>query len=119
MDVRPVGNSTQAAPVFTPATPPPQTGQGAAPVETANAVRQSGAVPSLDQLQGAVKEINKALETLAPGLEFSIDSELKEPIIKVVDQKTKEVLRQIPSEETIAISKALDKLQGILIKQEA
>ena len=37
-------------------------------------------------------------------------------IIKVVDTATDTVIRQIPSEEAIAIAKSIDKMQGLLIK---
>ena len=40
-------------------------------------------------------------------------------MIKIVDASTDEVIKQIPSEEILAISKALGKLQGLLVKQEA
>jgi flagellar protein FlaG len=94
----------------------------AAPVETAKAVTKPAEVPSQEQLHKALEEINKTIEKLSPGLEFSVDPELKDlnkTVVKVVDQSTKEVLRQIPSEETLSIAKALDKLQGLLIKEQA
>ncbi|HEX7649139.1 MAG TPA: flagellar protein FlaG [Noviherbaspirillum sp.] len=94
----------------------------AAPVETAKAVTKPAAVPSQEQLHKALEEINKTIEKLSPGLEFSVDPELKDlnkTVVKVVDQSTKEVLRQIPTEETLSIAKALDKLQGLLIKEQA
>ena len=40
-------------------------------------------------------------------------------MVKVVDQSTKEVIRQIPSEEMLAIAKALDSLKGLLVRQTA
>ncbi|HEX7633662.1 MAG TPA: flagellar protein FlaG, partial [Noviherbaspirillum sp.] len=41
------------------------------------------------------------------------------PVVKVVDQQTKTVIRQIPTEETLEIAKALDRVQGLLIRQKA
>jgi len=40
-------------------------------------------------------------------------------IVKVVDTASKQVLRQIPNEEVLAMSKTLDKLQGLMIRQTA
>jgi flagellar protein FlaG len=37
----------------------------------------------------------------------------------VVDSSTDEVIRQIPSDEVIAISRSIDRLQGILLKHKA
>jgi flagellar protein FlaG len=88
-------------------------------VQTANAVQQTGATPSLDQVKQAVQDINKSLQSLSQGLEFSVDTDSKEVIIKVVDQQTKEVLRQMPSKEALEIAKALDQVLGKLIKTKA
>ena len=40
-------------------------------------------------------------------------------IVKVVDRETREVLRQMPTQEALEIAKALDRTQGLLIKLEA
>jgi len=40
-------------------------------------------------------------------------------VVKVVDLETKEVIRQIPSPEVLEIAKAVDQLQGLLIRQKA
>ena len=40
-------------------------------------------------------------------------------VVKVIDKDSNKVIRQIPSEEVLQISKALDKLQGLLVKQQA
>ena len=71
------------------------------------------------QLKQAVKEINQALQSHKQDVRFSIDADSKRVIVKVVDEKTNQVLRQMPSQEALEISKSLDKLQGLLIKQQA
>ena len=88
-------------------------------VETAAAVRQAAPIPSLEQVTQAVANINKSLQTLSQDLEFSVDQESNRTIVKVVDQRTKEVIRQIPSPEALEIAKALDTVKGLLIKQTA
>jgi len=40
-------------------------------------------------------------------------------VVKMVDTETEEVLRQFPSEEMLAISKSIDRMQGLLINREA
>ena len=40
-------------------------------------------------------------------------------VVKIVDSKTKEVIRQIPGEEVLAIRRALDKMKGLLFSMEA
>jgi flagellar protein FlaG len=40
-------------------------------------------------------------------------------VVKVIDQQTKEVIRQVPTQEVLEISKAIDRAQGLLIRQQA
>lgn len=71
------------------------------------------------ELQDAVATSNNFLKTVTNAVEFSIDEDSGNTVVKVVDTSTKEVIRQFPSEEMLAIAKALDKIQGLLIKQKA
>jgi flagellar protein FlaG len=88
-------------------------------LNTANAVKRPDDTPSLSQVNEAVQNINKTLRTLNQDLEFSVDSDSKRTVIRVVDQKTKEVIQQIPSKEALEIAKALDTVKGLLVKQQA
>ncbi|KQQ33415.1 flagellar biosynthesis protein FlaG [Duganella sp. Leaf126] len=87
-------------------------------VDTANAVKGS---PSLDEVNRAVSELNQSPQAKSQGLEFSIDSDSKRTVVKVIDQSTKEVLRQIPTPEALEIAKAMEKTstKGVLIQQIA
>lgn len=94
----------------------------AVPVEAAStetAAAASVQQPDAAQIAQAVEEVRAAITPVAQNLRFSIDKDINRTIVKVVDASTDEVIRQIPSEEIIAIAKAMDKLQGLLIKQEA
>lgn len=91
-------------------------------VETAAAVQNAAAVPTLDQVSKAVSQLNQSPQARAQGLEFSIDKDSKRTVVKVIDQATKEVLRQIPSPEALEIAKSLGNAghnSGLLIKQTA
>lgn len=67
----------------------------------------------------AVEKINKFVQTLTNDIQFSVDKDTDLLLVKVVDRETKEVIRQIPSEEIVEIAKALDNFRGLLIKQQA
>lgn len=76
--------------------------------------------PSAAQLQNVVDGINKALKQSNKNLEFSVDADTKKSIVKVVDTETGDLIRQFPSEEALAISRAIDQMQqGLLLKQKA
>jgi len=70
-------------------------------------------------LNQAVKQIQDMIKQTANSLQFSIDEDIGVTVVKVIDTESKKVIRQIPSEEVIDIAKALDKLQGLLVKQQA
>jgi flagellar protein FlaG len=91
----------------------------AAATETAQAVTAKAAVPSQKELEAAVEQLNKSVQSKSQSLEFSIDNDSKRTIVKVIDQHTKEVLRQIPTPEALQIAKSLDTGKGMLISQEA
>lgn len=70
-------------------------------------------------LTGAVKKLNDYVAPALQTIQFSIDQESERIVVKVVDTATQKVLRQIPNEEVMAITKTLDKLQGLVIRQTA
>lgn len=75
--------------------------------------------PSRKELDAAVKKINESMPPSARSLEFSVDDESKQTVVKVIDLSTKEVVRQIPTAEALEIAKSLDKAMGRLISQKA
>lgn len=86
--------------------------QVAADTKPSEAVKLSAA-----QTQQSLQEINKVMDALSISVQFQLDPELNQSVIKVVDQQTGKVIRQFPSEETLRISKALDNLKGLLFAQ--
>ena len=116
MEIRSIGNSSAAQrPVAdkTGATP------GSLPRATAPVAEPAAPAPGNAQLAQAVGHLNQTMKTRDSGLEFSIDEESHRTVVKVVDQQTKELIRQMPSAEVLEIAKALDRVQGLLINQKA
>ena len=76
--------------------------------------------PSPEQLKSAVETINQVMKQSNNSLEFSVDSDTKRTIVKMVDTATGELIRQFPSDQTLAISREIDRFQqGLLLKQKA
>lgn len=71
------------------------------------------------EVKQAVDKLNQAVQGFSDTLQFSVEEETKLPIVKLIDIKTKEVIRQFPTEEAISIAKAIDRFQGLLIKDRA
>jgi len=76
--------------------------------------------PSDAQLKEALDSINKSLKQSNINLQFNIDAESKRSVVKLVDGETGDVIRQFPSEDALAISRSIDRIQqGMLLKQKA
>lgn len=71
------------------------------------------------EVKQRVEELNAAMKQHASSILFSIDEDSGRTIVKVVDTDTDTVLRQYPSKELLAISKQIDKFQGMFIKTQA
>nr|WP_314630449.1 flagellar protein FlaG [uncultured Noviherbaspirillum sp.] len=92
----------------------------AAPQETA--IGKTGTTPGEAdpaELKQRVDELNAAMKVHASSIQFSIDDDSGRTIVKVVDTDTDTVLRQYPSKELLAISKQIDKFQGMFVKTQA
>lgn len=62
--------------------------------------------PALSQaeLQNVVNELNDQIQTVQRDLSFTMDEGSGKTVIKVMDSDSGEVIRQIPSEEVLAIA---------------
>ena len=71
------------------------------------------------RLEKSVSQLNEIVQSVQRDLEFSIDETSGDTVvIKVLDTKTDEVIRQIPSEEVLAIARNIESLKGILFSAE-
>lgn len=105
--------ASDSAPVAVPVAATP-----AAPIESP--VAKTEQQPSSAQLQNVVDSINKTLTQANKNIQFSVDSDTKKTVIKLMDTETGDVIRQYPSKEALAISQSIDQIQqGLLLKQKA
>jgi flagellar protein FlaG len=117
------GTTTQQAPLrqapAKSAAPDFQTTENAKKAD-ARLLEQARKAPTQNELQKAVDQANTAIKSKGSNeLRFSIDKDSGVSIVKIVDQKTGETLRQIPSQEMLEIAKSIDQMKGLLIKQTA
>lgn len=66
-----------------------------------------------------VRSISLSLETIASGLQFQVDEDSGEVIVKMIDKQSGEVLKQIPTEDALKIAKSLSNLTGLILKESA
>lgn len=86
--------------------------------EAANRIEQDKPVDK-DAVKEAVHKANQTVAGLRSDLKFTVDDATGSNVVKFIDVKTKEVIRQIPAQEMLVIAKHLDDLQGLLIKERA
>jgi flagellar protein FlaG len=84
------------------------------------AATTKAAAPSAAEVKQAVDKVNQFMQSSNRSLAFSYDQQAQRIVVKITDSQTGELIRQIPSEEVLAISKAIgDIQQGMLLRQSA
>ncbi len=70
------------------------------------------------QLEDSVSQLNELAQSVQRDLHFSIDEFSGDTVIQVLDSKTEEVIRQIPSEEVLALARNIESMKGVLFSAE-
>ena len=73
----------------------------------------------LKRVESAVSQISDFVQNFQRDLQFSIDKDSDRLVVKVVDSETQEVIRQIPSEETLRIAENLDSAGSLIFREQA
>ncbi len=116
MDISPLSTTPVTAPnsqsVVAPGfvTATPSVPDSAPPAATAGKTTDTPQPVSLDHLAQAVKQINDAFTQMGQNLYVSFEQDKATGfiVVKIVDQTTKEIVRQIPSKAMIALAQSLD-----------
>lgn len=91
----------------------------AMPSSQGSATEESGSA-GLDE---ALRDLNGYVQNVQRNLQFNIDDDSGQTIIRVVDSETDEVIRQIPSEEVVALARHLKSMsegeQGLFLQEKA
>lgn len=67
----------------------------------------------------AASSLNDLVKTFQRNLKFTVDDESGTSVISVHDAQTNELIRQIPSQDTLELIHNMDKVVGLLFKAEA
>lgn len=81
--------------------------------------RNQEEAPSRQSVEESVDRLAKFVRQNQSDINFSIDESSGIRVVKIIDRSSNEVIRQMPSEEAVALAQALDKLQGLLIRDKA
>ena len=108
-----------------PAAGKPSAGDGRgqdAPVRGTNLPVEAAARPELvelPELERLAENISKFVKSMNRDLTFSVHEASGHTVVKVLDGETKEVIKQIPSEEFLRMSEALADGSFLLLDTEA
>jgi flagellar protein FlaG len=87
--------------------------------EAAEARAQKAATDA--QVRAAAEQANQALRQRNSELTFEFDDDVGRVVVRLIDTRTREVLRQFPTEEMLQIARALkqDTPAGALLRVDA
>lgn len=103
---------------------PPSAVSEASRAAVSKAVGEAREASRVD-LDAVVEQLNAYTQNLQRSLQFSVDDSTGRSIIRIMDRETQELIRQIPSDEILAISRHIEQLiasddtRGLLISDLA
>lgn len=88
---------------------------------TVPAAAQQAAAAQAQRAAEAIAAANRRLEQKGSELTIEFEDALGRMIFRLVDRETREVVRQIPSEEVLAVARALADVDapGVLVRADA
>ncbi|NEW08839.1 flagellar protein FlaG [Paenibacillus sp. SYP-B3998] len=70
------------------------------------------------ELERSIEGLNKFMQVSNTHLSFVLHDELKEYYVQVIDDQTKEVIREVPSKKMLDVVAAMKNMIGILIDEK-
>lgn len=71
------------------------------------------------KLTQVATELSDMMSMMRKGLAFKVDETSGQAVVTVLDKDTGDVIRQMPSEEALALAEKLSEVTGLLMKTEA
>lgn len=73
---------------------------------------------SKEKLEEIVKGMNEFLQPSHTSLKFNVHEDLKEYYVQLIDDRTKEVVREIPPKKLLDMYAAMMKFVGLIVDQK-
>ncbi|VEF25314.1 flagellar protein FlaG [Shewanella baltica] len=71
------------------------------------------------KLNQVATDLSDMMSMMRKGLAFKVDETSGQAVVTVLDRDTGDVIRQMPSEEALALAEKLSEVTGLLMKTEA
>ncbi|PMP62385.1 MAG: flagellar biosynthesis protein FlaG [Hydrogenobaculum sp.] len=70
------------------------------------------------QIQKAIEQLTQSLSYLNTHLNITLDKKADSLVIKIIDNKTNQVIKEIPPEYMLRIAEAINNLVGIIVNKK-
>ena len=80
----------------------------------AEAIELTDKTISPERLADLVEKIRQAMPSTENSLQFRIDEVLDRPVVSVIDEKSGQVIRQLPSDEVVRAARNIEYMRGVL-----
>ncbi len=74
--------------------------------------------PGSEQIEEAVTRLQNTFQDVEPRIELSVDKELSQVIVRVFDEESGDLIRQIPSEEILKLDRFFADPSGLFVEEE-
>jgi flagellar protein FlaG len=71
------------------------------------------------KLTQVATDLSDMMSVMRKGLAFKVDENSGKAVVTVLDKDTGDIIRQMPSEEALALAEKLSEVTGLLMKTEA
>ena len=111
----PVESTSATSEAATPVAVKPIIGHGEGQIQA-----DGGKQPSDDEVKAAIEQANKRAKTVFghANAEFSYHEATKRISVKIVDNETKEIIREIPPEKTLDMISKMWELAGLVVDEK-
>ncbi len=75
--------------------------------------------PVRESIEKIAADLQKFVQSMGRDLNFSVDETTGYHVVRVVDQSTGELIRQLPSDELLKLAREFEQLQNALVSQRA
>jgi len=74
--------------------------------------------PKSEQIQEVLTRLQETFQQMEPRIELSVDKELNQVIFRFLDKESGEVIRQIPSEQILALQRFFEDQSGLFVEEQ-
>jgi flagellar protein FlaG len=74
--------------------------------------------PTKKELEDSIQRVNQSLKVVNTDLQISLDKEINDKVVRVVNTQSGEVIRQFPSKEFLEWEREYARLLGLLFDKK-